>query len=62
VLADEPTGARDKTNAAALFAIRGGLARQGRTAIAVTQDKDLAAAQQRVHVVDGLVARVEVQG
>jgi hypothetical protein len=30
--------------------------------IAVTQDEDLAAAQQRVHVVDRRVVRVEVQG
>ncbi len=39
-----------------VFAILAGLARQRRTVIAV-----LAAVQQRVHVVDGRVARVEVQ-
>jgi adenylylsulfate kinase-like enzyme len=45
-----------------VFAILGGLARQGRTVIALTQGEDLAAAQQSVHVVDGRVVWVEVQG
>jgi lipoprotein-releasing system ATP-binding protein len=63
VLADEPTGALDTKNAAAVFAILGGLARQGRTVIAVTHDEGLAAtAQRRVHLVDGRVVRDGVQG
>ena len=62
MLTDKPTGARDKTTAATMFAILSGLTRQGRTVIALKQDEDLAAAQQRVHVVDGRVVQVEVQG
>jgi lipoprotein-releasing system ATP-binding protein len=63
VLADEPTGALDTKNAAAAFAILGGLARQGRTVIAVTHDEGLAAtAQRRVQLVDGRVVRDGVQG
>ena len=58
VLADEPTGALDTRNAAAVFAILGDLARQGRTVIAVTHDEGLAGtAQRRVHLVDGRVVR-----
>jgi ABC-type lipoprotein export system ATPase subunit len=61
-LADEPTRTLDTKKAAAVFAILGGLARQGRTVIAVTQDEDLAAAaQQRVHAEDGLVVRDGVE-
>ena len=58
VLADEPTGALDTRNAAAVFGILGGLARQGRTVVAVTHDEGLArTAQRRVHLVDGRVVR-----
>ncbi|MBN8929298.1 MAG: macrolide ABC transporter permease/ATP-binding protein MacB, partial [Rhodospirillales bacterium] len=53
---DEPTGALATRNAAAVFAILGGLARQGRTVIAVTHDQGLAAtADRRVRLVDGRV-------
>ncbi|MBN8903574.1 MAG: ATP-binding cassette domain-containing protein, partial [Rhodospirillales bacterium] len=56
ILADEPTGALDTRNAAAVFAILSGLARQGRTVIAVTHDQGLAAtADRRVRLVDGRV-------
>lgn len=58
VLADEPTGALDTKNAAAVFGILGGLAKQGRTVVAVTHDEGLAqTAQRRVHLVDGRVVR-----
>jgi lipoprotein-releasing system ATP-binding protein len=58
VLADEPTGALDTKNAASVFAILAGLARQGRTVVAVTHDEGLAqTAQRRVHLVDGRVVR-----
>lgn len=57
VLADEPTGALDTRNAAAVFAILGGLAREGRTVLVVTHDEGLAAtADRRVRLVDGRVA------
>lgn len=58
VLADEPTGALDTKNAAAVFAILAGLAQQGRTVIAVTHDEGLAGTSpRRVHLVDGRVVR-----
>ena len=58
ILADEPTGALDTRNAAAVFAVLGGLAKEGRTVIAVTHDEGLAAtAQRRIHLVDGRVVR-----
>jgi lipoprotein-releasing system ATP-binding protein len=58
VLADEPTGALDTKNAAAVFAVLASLAREGRTVIAVTHDEGLAAtADRRIHLVDGRVVR-----
>ena len=63
VLADEPTGALDTKNAAAVFAVLAGLAAQGRTVIAVTHDEGLAAtAARRIHLVDGRVVRDEAVG
>jgi len=57
ILADEPTGNLDTANAAAVFDILGRLVMdEGRTAIVVTHDLDLAArAGRRVHLVDGQV-------
>ena len=63
VLADEPTGSLDTKNAAAVFAVLAGLAREGRTVIAITHDEGLAAmAPRRIHLVDGRVVRDGVQG
>jgi lipoprotein-releasing system ATP-binding protein len=63
VLADEPTGALDTKNAAAVFAVLANLAREGRTVIAVTHDEGLAAtANRRIHLVDGRVVRDGAQG
>ncbi len=60
LLADEPTGALDTANAAAVFAILRDLARQGRIVIAVTHDMGLAAtADRRIHLVDGRVVSDE---
>lgn len=57
VLADEPTGALDTRNAAAVFGILSRLARDGRTVLVVTHDEGLAAtADRRVRLVDGRVA------
>ena len=54
ILADEPTGALDTRNGAAVFAIMRALAQEGRTVIAVTHDEGLAAtADHRVRLVDG---------
>jgi lipoprotein-releasing system ATP-binding protein len=57
VLADEPTGALDTKNGAAVFAIFRRLADEGRTVIVVTHDEGLARLTQRaIHIVDGRVA------
>ena len=57
VLADEPTGALDSKNGAAVFSIFRGLADEGRTVIVVTHDETLArAASRAIHIVDGRVA------
>ncbi len=57
VLADEPTGALDSKNGAAVFAIFRRLADEGRTVIVVTHDERLARdADRAIHVVDGRVA------
>jgi len=58
VLADEPTGALDSKNGAAVFSIFRGLADEGRTVIVVTHDETLArTAGHTIHIVDGRVAR-----
>ena len=54
VLADEPTGALDSKNGAAVFAIFRRLADEGRTVIVVTHDEGLArAADRAISLVDG---------
>jgi len=56
VLADEPTGALDSKNGAAVFAIFDRLAAEGRTVIVVTHDEGLArTAMRSIHVVDGRI-------
>ena len=58
VLADEPTGALDSKNGAAVFSIFRGLADEGRTVIVVTHDETLAkTASRAIHIVDGRLAR-----
>ena len=58
VLADEPTGALDTKNGAAVFAIFRRLADQGRTVIVVTHDERLARnAERTIHIVDGRMTR-----
>jgi lipoprotein-releasing system ATP-binding protein len=54
VLADEPTGALDSKNGAAVFSIFRTLADEGRTVIVVTHDESLArTASRAIHIVDG---------
>jgi lipoprotein-releasing system ATP-binding protein len=56
VLADEPTGALDSKNGAAVFSIFRRLADEGRTVIVVTHDETLArAANRTIHLVDGRI-------
>jgi lipoprotein-releasing system ATP-binding protein len=58
ILADEPTGALDSKNGAAVFAIFRRLADDGRTVIVVTHDEKLArAAERTIHIVDGRIAQ-----
>ena len=58
LLADEPTGALDTSNAAAVFAVLRQLAAEGRTVVAVTHDEGLAAtADRRIHLGVGRVVR-----
>ena len=58
VLADEPTGALDSKNGAAVFSIFRRLADEGRTVIVVPDDQTLArTAGRAIHIVDGRVAR-----
>ncbi|MGE0225973.1 MAG: ABC transporter ATP-binding protein [Acetobacteraceae bacterium] len=62
ILADEPTGALDTRNGSAVFAILRGLAKEGRTVIAVTHDEALAAtADRRVRLVDGRLVSVSAR-
>jgi lipoprotein-releasing system ATP-binding protein len=57
VLADEPTGALDSKNGAAVFSIFRRLADEGRTVIVVTHDEKLArTAGRAIRIVDGRVA------
>ena len=57
VLADEPTGALDSKNGAAVFGIFRRLADEGRTVIVVTHDEKLARwAERAIHLVDGRIA------
>jgi lipoprotein-releasing system ATP-binding protein len=61
VLADEPTGALDTKNGAAVVAIFRRLADEGRTVIVVTHDEGLAHhAERAIHIVDGRIARQPV--
>ena len=54
ILADEPTGALDSKNGAAVFAIFRRLADEGRTVIVVTHDEKLArSAERAIYIVDG---------
>ena len=58
ILADEPTGALDTKNGAAVFAIFRRLADQGRTVIVVTHDEKLArSAERTIRLVDGRIAQ-----
>ena len=63
VLADEPTGALDSRNGAAVFAIFRRLADEGRTVIVVTHDERLARnAERAINIVDGRTATQPNQG
>ncbi|HEY0192964.1 MAG TPA: ABC transporter ATP-binding protein [Kofleriaceae bacterium] len=57
VLADEPTGNLDSAAAEAVLGLLAGLARAGKTVVAVSHDRDIAARADRVvTLVDGQVA------
>jgi putative ABC transport system ATP-binding protein len=57
ILADEPTGNLDSATGAAIFQLFGELARDGKTVVVVTHERDAAPAVSRtVTIVDGRVA------
>jgi putative ABC transport system ATP-binding protein len=57
ILADEPTGNLDSATGAAIFQLFGELARDGKTVVVVTHERDAAPALSRtVTIVDGRVA------
>ena len=57
VLADEPTGNLDSTTGAAIFRLFGELAKEGKTVVVVTHERDAASAVSRtVTLVDGCLA------
>jgi putative ABC transport system ATP-binding protein len=57
ILADEPTGNLDSHTSAAVFQLFAELAREGKTVVVVTHEKDVVATTGRVvTLVDGAVA------
>jgi len=63
VLADEPTGELDSTNAAEIMALLRALNEEGQTFVIVTHDPSVAAKTDRtVHLKDGQVDREELRG
>jgi putative ABC transport system ATP-binding protein len=63
VLADEPTGELDSTNAAEIMALLRALNEEGQTFVIVTHDPSVAAKTDRtIHLKDGHVDREELRG
>ena len=63
VLADEPTGELDSTNAAEIMALLRALNEEGQTFVIVTHDPNVAAKTDRtIHLKDGQVDREERRG
>src|SRR3954447_22858014 len=63
IVADEPTGALDTVSTEQVFSILRDIADQGQTVVVVTHDPALAArADRRIHIVDGKIAEITVQG
>ncbi|MFN2269897.1 MAG: ABC transporter ATP-binding protein [Anaerolineae bacterium] len=63
VLADEPTGELDSTNAAEIMALLRALNEEGQTFVIVTHDPSVAAKTDRtIHLKDGQVDREELRG
>ena len=63
VLADEPTGELDSTNAAEIMALLRALNEEGQTFVIVTHDPSVAAKTDRtIHLKDGQVDREEQRG
>jgi putative ABC transport system ATP-binding protein len=63
VLADEPTGELDSTNAAEIMALLRALNEEGQTFVIVTHDPSVAVKTDRtVHLKDGQVDREELRG
>jgi putative ABC transport system ATP-binding protein len=60
IFADEPTGNLDTATGKEILGLLDELNEQGKTIIMVTHEQDVAAyARQRLHMLDGLVDRLE---
>ena len=61
IFADEPTGNLDSITGEQIMEVLANLNRQGKTIIMVTHEQNIAAyADSRLHMIDGLVDRIEV--
>ena len=61
IFADEPTGNLDSITGEQIMEVLANLNRQGKTIIMVTHEQNIAAyAKNRLHMIDGLVDRIEV--
>ena len=61
IFADEPTGNLDSITGEQIMEVLANLNRQGKTIIMVTHERNIAAyADSRLHMIDGVVDRVEV--
>ena len=61
IFADEPTGNLDSITGEQIMEVLANLNRQGKTIIMVTHESNIAAyADSRLHMIDGLVDRIEV--
>jgi putative ABC transport system ATP-binding protein len=61
IFADEPTGNLDSTTGEQIMEVLAALNRQGKTIIMVTHEPNIAAyAGNRLHMIDGIIDRIEV--